>query len=152
MKKAAYWLQKQFMRQEYLLPLYRPLFATQEDRGKMLWVNVISWVSQEGAAACSGMQEMTKALFRQSQNPSWVDWHPHCTQRMQMMKYCEWRVSVMGQSYSVTRQPGDMNSIHRAQSRSAPSHSTQYTVSLSDSANKHWTQCNKMVEIWAGSQ
>lgn len=65
---------------------------------------------------------------------------------------CEWRASVMGQSYSVTRQPGDMNSIHRAQSHSAPSHSTQYPVSLSDSANKHWTQCNKMVEIWAGSQ
>jgi len=52
------------MKQEYLLSLYRSLFAIQEDRGKMLRVKVISWESQEGAAAPSGMQEMTKALFR----------------------------------------------------------------------------------------
>lgn len=58
----------------------------------------------------------------------------------------------MSQPYSVTRQPEDMNSIHRAQSQSAPWHSTQHTASLPASANKHWKQRNKMVEIWAGTQ
>lgn len=117
-----------------------PCLSYREIEERILCIKVTARKSQNRAAAPSGMWDDKSSGF--------LSWDiakilHEVTGNLTAYKRCRLKyrvcmeVSVKGQPYSVTRQPEDMNSIHRAESQTAPWHSTHTHRQLALSANKH---------------